>query len=115
MTVAGLWDIYEENLKTLDTKTIATRKSIVKKIRSQRFSDTARDCTDLVSFWALAGAGTAETANLMGEHINFEKCEKGKEDTDGVKGEIRLFRKKTDTGFTIPLFPAVRPLLERLR
>ena len=34
---------------------------------------------------------------------------------DDVKGEITLFRKKTDTGYTIPLFPAVRPLLERLR
>ena len=192
MTLAGLLDIYQQNLKTLDTKTIETRESIVKRfketwqggleiqvreitsnalrswlgqhrdrlkksslneylrflrqifeaalherviaespaaeiegfkrekpiretpsweqyeaivkqIMSQRFSDTAQNSAEVVAFWALAGAGTAETASLMGEHINFDNA------------EIRLYRKKTDTGFVIPLFPAVRPLLERLR
>jgi len=204
MTLAGLLDIYQQNLKTLDTKTIETRESIVKRfketwqggleiqvreitpntlrswlgqhrdrlkksslneylrflrqlfeaalnerviaespaaelvefkrekpirqtptweqyeaivdgIRSQRLSDTAEHSADVVQFWALAGGGTAETANLKGEHIDFNKCETGNEDEDAVKGEITLFRKKTDTGYTIPLFPAVRPLLEKLR
>ncbi len=204
MTIAGLLHIYEVNLKTLDTKTIATRKSIlkrfkdtwtgglemqvrevtsnalrawlgqhrdrlkksslneyvrflrqlfeaalqerviaespaagieefkrekpiretpcweqydaiVKEMRSQRFSESAQDSADVVDFWALAGAGTAETAHLMGEHIDFDKVDQDRDGEDAVRGEITLFRKKTDTGFTIPMFPAVRPLLEKLR
>lgn len=90
-------------------------QDIVREIRSQRFSDTAQDSADVVEFWALAGAGTAETANLMGHHIDFEKCDKTKNGQDAVRGEIALFRKKTDTGYRIPLFPSVRPLLEKLR
>jgi len=78
-------------------------EAIVKEIAAQRFSDTARDSADVIKFWTLAGAGTAEAANLMGEHIDF------------AKGEIQLFRSKTDTGFTIPIFPSVQPLVEQLR
>jgi integrase len=78
-------------------------QGIVKQIRSQRFSDTANDSADVVEFWGLAGAGTAEAANLMGEHLDFER------------GRMKLYRKKTDTGYEVPLFPAVRPLLDRLK
>lgn len=97
------------------TPTWEQYEAIVNEIRSQRFSDTAHDSADVVQFWALAGGGTAEAANLKGEHVDFDKCEHGNEDEEAVKGEITLFRKKTDTGYTIPLFPAVRPLLEKLR
>ena len=39
-------------------------RAILAEIRSQRFSDTAEASADVLEFWALAGAGTAETANL---------------------------------------------------
>jgi hypothetical protein len=48
-------------------------------------------------------AKQAEAANLLGEHIDFER------------GEIHLFRQKTRTAFVVPIYPQVRPLLERLR
>ena len=52
---------------------------------------------------ALAGIGTAECANLRGEHIDF------------ASNRITLYRKKTDTGYSIPIFPQVKPLFERLQ
>ena len=30
------------------------------------------------------------------------------------KSKIRVYRKKTDTGFVIPIYPQLRPLIERL-
>ena len=90
-------------------------RAVVEHIRAQKFSDTAEDSADVVEFWGLAGAGTAETANLHGEHIDFEGANERELDENAVRGTIRLYRKKTDTGYRIPLFPAVRPLLEKLR
>ena len=77
-------------------------QEIVASIRSQKFSDTAQDTADLVEFMGLSGAGTAECANLKGEHVHFES------------GRITLYRQKTDTGFSIPIFPQLLSFLKRL-
>jgi integrase len=77
-------------------------QKIVATIRSQKFSDTAEDSADLVEFMGLAGAGTAECTNLKGEHIHFES------------NRITLYRQKTDTGFSIPIFPQLLPFLKKL-
>ena len=78
-------------------------QAIVKDIRAQQFNAEAQDSADLVEFMGQAGVGTAECAGLMGEHIDFEAK------------RITLYRSKTDTGYTIPIFPQVLPLLKRLR
>jgi integrase len=52
---------------------------------------------------ALAGVGTAEASNLEGHCIYFET------------NRITLYRKKTETGYEIPIFPQLRPFLERLK
>ncbi len=75
---------------------------IVASIRSQAYADTAEESADLVEFMGLAGLGQAECAGLRWQDINFEA------------EQIALIRKKTRTGFTIPLYPVVRPLLERM-
>ena len=77
-------------------------QQIVTAIRSQKFSDTAQDTADLVEFMGLSGAGTAECANLKGEHIHF------------ASNRITLYRQKTGTGFSIPIFPQLLPFLKRL-
>ena len=77
-------------------------QQIVAEIRSQKYSDTAQDTADLVEFMGLSGAGTAECANLKGEHIHF------------ASSRITLYRQKTDTGFSIPIFPQLLPFLKRL-
>jgi integrase len=61
------------------------------------------DSADLIEFMGKAGVGTAECANLRGEHIDFKA------------NRITLYRSKTDTGYTIPLFPQVASLLGRLK
>lgn len=71
-------------------------------IRKQKFNADAADSADLVEFMGRAGVGTAECANLMGEHIDFNN------------GRITLYRKKTDVGYMIPIYPQVKGLLERM-
>src|SRR5208337_4824841 len=78
-------------------------QQIVAAIRSQKYSDTAQDTADLVEFMGLSGAGTAECANLKGEHIHF------------ASNRITLYRQKTDTDFSIPIFPQLLPFLKRLK
>ena len=77
-------------------------QKIIASIRSQKFSDTGDDSADLVEFMGLAGVGTAECANMQGEHIDLSA------------NRITLYRKKTDTGYAIPVFPQVLPFLKRL-
>src|SRR6266481_1321122 len=74
--------------------------AIVRDIRSQKFSADAQDSADLVEFMGKAGAGTAECAGLCGEHIDFQNK------------RITLYRHKTATGYTIPLFPQLHGLLD---
>jgi integrase len=77
--------------------------AIVNEIRQQELNPEANESADLVEFMGRAGVGTAECGNLRGEHIKFES------------GHIALYRKKTDVGYTIPIFPQLRPLLERFK
>jgi integrase len=76
-------------------------KAIVQSIREQQFSDTAGESADFVEFLGLAGLGQAEAASLTWGDINWEA------------NTITTFRHKTKTGFQIPIYPQVRPLLER--
>jgi integrase len=77
-------------------------RAIVEDIRRQPFNADAQDSADFVEFIGLAGLGQAETATLTWGDVDFER------------EQITTFRHKTRTGFTVPLFPQLRPLLERL-
>jgi integrase len=78
-------------------------QAIVRNIKGQKFNADAEDSADLIEFMGLAGIGTAECGNLLGEHIDFDNK------------RITLYRSKTDTGYAIPIFPQVLPLLEKLK
>ena len=78
-------------------------QAIVQEIRGQVFSADAEHTADLVQFMGEAGIGTAECANLRGEHIDF------------ARNRITLYRSKTDRGYEVPIFPQVAPLLEKLK
>jgi integrase len=84
------------------TPTFDEFKAIIEDIRAQRFSADAQDSADFVEFIGLAGLGQAEASAL---HVH---------DIDWERGTITTFRHKTKSGFSIPLYPQVRPLLERL-
>ena len=77
-------------------------KAIVQSIRDQVYADTASSSADLVEFMGLAGLGTAECAGLCWQDINLKS------------GTIAVLRKKTGVHFQIPIYPQLRPLLERM-
>jgi integrase len=55
-----------------------------------------------VEFLGLAGLGQAEAAGIQRSDVDLEA------------GRIIIYRHKTDTGFVIPIFPQLRPLVEKL-
>ena len=77
-------------------------KAIIADVRAEVFNADAQDSADFLEFLGLAGLGQAEASSLR-------RC-----DVDLKAGRIITFRHKTTTGFAIPIFPQVRPLLERL-
>jgi integrase len=66
------------------------------------FNAGAQDSADFLEFLGLAGLGQAEAGSLTRADVDLEA------------GRIITFRHKTSMGFVIPVFPQLRPLLERL-
>src|SRR4029453_4870797 len=79
-------------------------KAIVESIRSQKFNGhNAEESADFVEFLGLAGLGKAEAAALKQGDIDWQR------------ETITTFRHKTKSGFAIPIFPQLKPLLLRRR
>lgn len=76
---------------------------IVEEVRNEVCSSRAKESADFIEFLGLAGVGQAEAASLTWGDIDF----------DGGKMSFR--RHKTDTAFSVPIYPHLRPLMERLR
>lgn len=85
------------------TPTLEQVQAVLKLVRHEPLSDTGEASANLLEFMAFAGLGNAECHNLTWGDIDFEK------------GNITIFREKTKAGFSIPIFPQVRPILQRLR
>lgn len=84
------------------TPTFDEFKKIVKEIREQPFNADAEQSGDFVEFLGLAGLGQAESAPIT------------RADVDLAAGRIIVLRRKTSAGFAIPIFPQLRPLIEKL-
>ena len=84
------------------TPTFEQLKQIVADIRAQRFNADAEQSADFVEFLGLAGLGQAEAASIT------------RADVDLQAGRIIVYRHKTDVGFVIPIYPQLRPLVEKL-
>lgn len=85
-----------------DTPTWEQFRAIVAEIRAQKRNSDAKVSADFCEFMGLAGIGNAEAAALTWDDIDL------------ARGRIRVYRQKTDTGFMIPIYPQLRPLVERL-
>jgi integrase len=85
------------------TPTFAEFQRIVADVRSQRFNADHGDSADFIEFLGLAGLGQAEAGSLRW-------C-----DVDWPNEQMITFRHKTRQGFAVPIYPQLRPLLERLR
>jgi integrase len=84
------------------TPTFEEFQAIVESIRSQEFNGhDADESADFVEFIGLAGLGQAEAYALTWNDIDWKR------------EQIITFRHKTKAGFAIPLYPQLRPLLER--
>jgi integrase len=78
-------------------------QAIVAEIREQvKFNQVAEQSADLVEFYGLSGLGSAEVASLTRADVDLEA------------GQIIAYRHKTSRGFAVPIFPQLRPLIERL-
>jgi len=84
------------------TPTFEQFNQIVNDIRAQRFNADAQESGDFIEFLGLAGLGQAEAASIK------------RSDVDLDTGHIIIYRHKTDTGFVIPIYPQLRPLVEKL-
>ncbi|MBA3573162.1 MAG: tyrosine-type recombinase/integrase [Pyrinomonadaceae bacterium] len=84
------------------TPTFEQFQAIIASIRAQPFNRERDDSGDFVEFMGLSGLGQAEMASLV------------RSDVDLDAGRITVFRHKTSKGFVIPIFPQLRPLVERL-
>src|SRR5439155_1082761 len=80
------------------TPTFEQFKAIIADVRGQVFNADAQDSADFLEFLGLAGLGQAEAGSLRPADVDF------------AAGQVITFRHKTSTGFTIPVFPQVRPL-----
>jgi integrase len=78
-------------------------EAIVKSVREVVFSDTSQDSSDLIEFMGLAGLGQAECAGLTWGDVNFNTS------------TISVIRKKTGTGFKVPIYPQLLPFFKRLK
>jgi integrase len=86
------------------TPSFAEFEAIVESIRSQKFNGhDAEESADFVQFLGLAGLGQAEAGSLTQGDIDWER------------ETITTFRHKTKSGFAIPLYPQVKPLLLKRR
>jgi integrase len=84
------------------TPTFEEFRSIVANIRAQKLNRTAEQSADFVEFLGLAGLGQAEVRALTRGDVNLDA------------EQIRTFRHKTKQGFMIPIYPQLRPLVEKL-
>jgi integrase len=86
-----------------DTPTFEQFQQIVASVREQKFNGhDAEASSDFLEFLGLAGLGQAEAAAIKREHVDLDS------------ERIIVYRHKTDCGFVIPIYPQVRPLIEKL-
>src|SRR5206468_7107381 len=77
-------------------------QAIIADVRAQQFNADAQDSGDFLEAMGLLGLGQAELSSIT------------RADVDLCAGLITTFRHKTRQGFTVPIFPQARPLIERL-
>jgi integrase len=78
-------------------------QAIITSVRAQAYNGHgAEDSADFLEFLGLAGLGQAEASALTRGDVHFEA------------NHISVLRRKTSKRFHVPIFPQLRPLLEKL-
>jgi len=84
------------------TPTFEQFKQIVADVRSQTRNQESEQSGDFLEFIGLAGLGQAEVRGLRLADVDLDA------------GRMIAFRHKTRQGFAVPIFPQLRPLVEKL-
>jgi integrase len=84
------------------TPTFDQFRAIVNDVRVQKFNRAAQQSGDFIEFLGLAGLGQAEAAAVTRAHVDLDA------------GQFFPYRRKTNVGFAVPIFPQLRPLMEKL-
>ncbi len=84
------------------TPTFEQFKAIVADVRARKLNREAEQSGDFIEFLGSCGLGQAEASALTRAHVDL------------AAAQIIVYRKKTDTGFAVPIFPQSRPLVEKL-
>jgi integrase len=85
------------------TPTFEQFEGIIATVRAQKFNGHgAEDSANFLEFMGLAGLGQAEASVLTRGDVHFES------------DQISVLRRKTSKRFFVPIYPQVRPLLEKL-
>ena len=77
-------------------------KAIVTEIRTKVFNADCKETADFVEFMGLAGLGQAELRNLTWSDIDL------------TRNRMKVRRVKTGRFFEVPIYPQLRPLVEKL-
>ena len=77
-------------------------RAIVQNIRAKKFNFEAEDSAEFVEFIGLAGLGQAEAHSMTWGDVDWQK------------GEMAVRRHKTKALFFVPLYPDLKPFLQRL-
>lgn len=78
-------------------------EAIIKEVRAEVRNHSAKASADFLEFLGLAGVGQAEASSLTWGDVDF------------VQGRLLFRRHKTDKRFIVPIYPHLRPFMEKLR
>ena len=96
------WKNPKRTAKKRQIPTVDQFAAIVQSVRGEHLNRGADESANFIEFEGLAGLGQAEVAPMTWSRINW---------TDG---KFEAWRAKTKTWFPVPIYPELRPLLERL-
>lgn len=85
------------------TPSVQEFHDIIADVRAQIYNADSADSADFLELLGLAGLGQAEASSLTWGDVDLERQ------------QITTFRHKTSKGFVVPIYPQLRPLMERLR
>ncbi len=107
MTAQSTYELSGIRYKDVDRRppeipTLEQFEAILAEVRSTKKNRKAMASADLLEFEGRAGLGQAEASELTWAKVNFQRA------------EMQIVRVKTGKYFTVPIYPKLRPLLERL-
>jgi integrase len=86
-----------------ETPTFDEFQQILADIRTNaKYNAEMFESANFIEFMGLAGLGNSEVANLKWSDVNWKT------------NKIKVYRNKTDRGFLIPIFPELKPFIEKL-